>query len=165
VHENVSNAEGRPCLIILEGLINEVYSKEVYHIFTKGSHHWNIRVILITQNRFDQGLYCRDISLQREVLGTLGQESVEGIDKEYGIRRDCGTFMTGNSTVSVDDTCDITIRGKQFKGTKSMLGLLTRKKANSDLTTTNDMKRYKNILQMTNPEMTFRSVKNRNPLR
>jgi len=32
-------------------------------LFTKGSHHRNISVILITQNLFYQGRFCRDISL------------------------------------------------------------------------------------------------------
>ena len=32
-------------------------------LFTKGSHHRNISVILITQNLFHQGRFCRDISL------------------------------------------------------------------------------------------------------
>jgi len=33
------------------------------HLFTRGSHHKIISVILITQIHFHQGSYCRDISL------------------------------------------------------------------------------------------------------
>jgi len=73
LHKNVSFHEGvpqyfgddhgRPCLIILDDLLNEVYSKNVCDLFTKGSHHRNVSVILITQNLFHQGRFCRDISL------------------------------------------------------------------------------------------------------
>ena len=52
-------ARGRPCLVILDDLLNDVYSKQVCDLFKKGSHHRNISVILITQNLFDQGSYCR----------------------------------------------------------------------------------------------------------
>ena len=60
VPENFTNVESKPCLIILDDLLNEVYSKDVCQLFTKGSHHRNISVILITQNLFHQGNYCRD---------------------------------------------------------------------------------------------------------
>ena len=50
--------------------------------------------------------------------------------KQYGIRRDGGTFMIGNSAVSVDETSDITINGKRFKGTKGLWELLTRRNVN-----------------------------------
>jgi len=55
VSADFKNARGRPCLIILEDLLNDAYSKEVYDLFTKGSHHRNISVILITQNLFHEG--------------------------------------------------------------------------------------------------------------
>jgi hypothetical protein len=71
VPENSSNAEGKVCLIILNGLLNEVYSKEVCHLFTKGSHHRNISVILITQNLYRQWRFCRDISLNAKYLVLL----------------------------------------------------------------------------------------------
>jgi len=48
---------------ILDDLLNDVYSKEVCNLFTKGSRHRNISVILINQNLFHQGRYCKDISL------------------------------------------------------------------------------------------------------
>jgi len=49
VPENFENKNGKPCLIILDDLLDIVYSKEVCNLFTKGSHR-NISVILITQN-------------------------------------------------------------------------------------------------------------------
>jgi len=39
-----------------------VYSKDVCYLLTKGSRR-NISVVLITQNLFHQGRFCRDISL------------------------------------------------------------------------------------------------------
>jgi hypothetical protein len=63
VPENFENEEGKPALIILDDLLTEVYSEKVCLLFTQGCHHRNISVILITQNLFQQGRYCRDISL------------------------------------------------------------------------------------------------------
>jgi len=61
-------AHGRPCLIILDDLLNDAYSKEMCDLFTKGSNHRNISVILITQNLFHQERYCRNISLNAKYL-------------------------------------------------------------------------------------------------
>jgi hypothetical protein len=38
VPENLRNAQGRARLIILGDLLNEVYSKDVCDLFSKGSH-------------------------------------------------------------------------------------------------------------------------------
>jgi len=40
-------------------------------LFTKGSHHRNISVLLHTQNIFHQGTHCRDISLNAKYLVLL----------------------------------------------------------------------------------------------
>jgi len=50
--ENFGNAQGEPSLIILDDLLNQVYGREVCDLFTKGSHHRNISVLLLTQNFF-----------------------------------------------------------------------------------------------------------------
>jgi len=51
------------------------------------------------------------------------------LDKQYGIRReDDGRFLIGDSILTVDDTSDICINGKHFKGTRGLWELLTRKK-------------------------------------
>jgi hypothetical protein len=68
---NFNNAQGRPTLIILDDLLNEVYLKDVSLLFTKGSHYRNISVILITQNLFHQGRNARDISLNAKCLVIL----------------------------------------------------------------------------------------------
>ena len=40
----------KPCLEMLDDLLNDVYSKQVCDLFTRGSHLRNISVIFITQN-------------------------------------------------------------------------------------------------------------------
>ena len=71
VPDNFANAGNKPCLIILDNLLNEVYSGEECKLFTKGSHHRNISVILITQNLCQQANYCRDISLNAKYIVLL----------------------------------------------------------------------------------------------
>jgi hypothetical protein len=46
---NFENVGSRPALIILDDLLNEVYSQEVCNLFTKFCHHRNVGVILISQ--------------------------------------------------------------------------------------------------------------------
>ena len=48
--------------------MTSAYTKAVCELFTKGSHHRNLSVILITQNVFHQGKFCRDISLNCKYL-------------------------------------------------------------------------------------------------
>ena len=55
VPENFAGPGGKPYLVILDDLLNGVSSKQVYDLFTRGSHHRNISVILITKNLFHQG--------------------------------------------------------------------------------------------------------------
>jgi len=57
--------------VILDDLLNDVYSKHVCDLFTKGRHYRNISVILIRQNLFHQGRYCRDISLNAKYVVLL----------------------------------------------------------------------------------------------
>jgi len=38
------------------------------------------------------------------------------LDKQYGIRKDSDNLIIGNSTVTVDSSCNISIRETQFKG-------------------------------------------------
>jgi len=72
VPEDFGSANGESCLVILEDLLtDDGYSKQVYELFTRGSHHRNISVILITQNLFHQGRYCRDISLNDHYIEAL----------------------------------------------------------------------------------------------
>jgi hypothetical protein len=45
-------ASDEPRLVVLDVLLNEAYSKDVRDVFTKGTHHRNISVILFTQSLF-----------------------------------------------------------------------------------------------------------------
>ena len=72
VRDNIDDAQRqRPCLVIQDDLLNVVYSQQVCDLFTKGSLHSNINVILITQNLFHQGQYCSNISLNAKYLVQL----------------------------------------------------------------------------------------------
>lgn len=52
----------KPRLIILDDLMRET-DHSIIDLFTKGSHHFNVSVIFVTQNIFNQGKGRRDISL------------------------------------------------------------------------------------------------------
>jgi hypothetical protein len=56
--------------------------------------------------------------------------------------------MIGNSNVSVDKHGDLYIKGQHFRGTSGLWELLTRKQINKEKVTTNDLKKYRSILQM-----------------
>jgi len=71
VSEDFVSVNGEPCLVILDDLLTDVYSKQVCELFTRGSHRRNISVILITQNLFHQGRFCRDISLNSHYIVAL----------------------------------------------------------------------------------------------
>ena len=57
--------------MILDDLLTDVYSKQVCEQFTRSSHHRNISVILIIQNLFHKGRFCRDISLNSHYIVAL----------------------------------------------------------------------------------------------
>jgi len=46
------NPENVPTLIVLDALMDSAYSTKVSKLFTKGSHHRNISLVLITQSYF-----------------------------------------------------------------------------------------------------------------
>ena len=69
--ENFRNAQGKPSILILDDLLNQMYSEAVCDLFTKGSHHSNFSVILVTQNLFHQGPKCKDISLNAKYVVAL----------------------------------------------------------------------------------------------
>jgi len=69
--DTFTNKSGRPALLILDDLQDSAYSKSVSTLFTRGSHHRNISVILITQNIFHQERHARDISLNAKYIVAL----------------------------------------------------------------------------------------------
>ena len=74
--DNFGNARGKPSLLVLDDLLKQVYSEAVCDLFTKGSHHRNVSVILVTQNPFHQSPKCRDISLNAKYVVAL--KNVQG---------------------------------------------------------------------------------------
>jgi len=73
------------------------------------------------------------------------------VDKDFGIRREAdGSFKIGNSTVEIDPQSNVYVQGKMYEGTPGLFELLTRKKVNHSLVSTNDLKNYRHILNVTN---------------
>jgi hypothetical protein len=62
------NPDSTPTLIVLDDLMDTAYSTQVSQLFTKGSHHRNISLGLITQILFHQGPASRDISLNSKYI-------------------------------------------------------------------------------------------------
>jgi len=71
VPDDFGDARGEPGLLILDDLLNYVYSKHVCDLFTRVSHHRNIIVNLITQNIFHQGRFSRNIPLKVHYIVAL----------------------------------------------------------------------------------------------
>ena len=61
--------------------------------------------------------------------------------------------MIGDSVLTADDTTDISINGKNFKGNQGLWELLTRKNVTRGVMTAEDLKRYKTILRLTNAHL------------
>jgi hypothetical protein len=53
---------------VLDDFMDSAYSTKVSQLFTKGSHHRNISLVLITRNLFHQGPSSRDISLNTKYI-------------------------------------------------------------------------------------------------
>lgn len=69
IPEEFENKENIPTLIVLDDFMLEASSSaQICELFTKGSHHRNLSVILITQNIFHRGSFSRDISLNSKYL-------------------------------------------------------------------------------------------------
>jgi hypothetical protein len=114
------NPEHVPTLIVLDDLMDSAYSTKVSELFTKGSHHRNISLVLITQNLFHQGPSARDISLNSKYIVVfknprdktqivhLAQqvypENVSSFHKIYlDVCRDPHTYLFLDLTQSVND--------------------------------------------------------------
>jgi len=57
----------RPELLIIDDLMNEL-DESMANIFTKGSHHHNVSVVLLVQNMFHKNRHMRTISLNSHYL-------------------------------------------------------------------------------------------------
>ena len=75
------------------------------------------------------------------------------LDTEHGIRKVGEGFMIGDSRVGVDRDGNIHIKEVEFPATKGLWELLTRKRVDKKSITTDDLKQYKAILEMTNAHL------------
>lgn len=57
----------KPRLVILDDLMRETNS-DIVDLFTKGSHHFNVSIMYVTQNIFNQGKGRRTISLNAHYI-------------------------------------------------------------------------------------------------
>ena len=87
------------------------------------------------------------------VFPYLYESKRRSLDTEYGIRREGGVFMIGDSQISVDSDGNIHIKNVEFPATEGLLELLTRKRVDKKLVTNADLKQYKTILEMTNAHL------------
>jgi len=63
------------------------------------------------------------------------------------------TFYIGNSVVTVDSDSDLYIHNRRFKGMRGLWELLTRKTVDKKLVTDEDLKQYKDILDLTSAHL------------
>jgi hypothetical protein len=75
------------------------------------------------------------------------------LDAEYGLRKKGNRFYMGNSDVTVDTNSDLYIKDKHFKGTRGLWELLTRKVVDNRLISEDDLKQYRNILDLTSAHL------------
>lgn len=69
VPDEFENDDNVPQLVVLDDLMSEAgTAKRVAEVFTRGSHHRNMSIILITQNVFHKGQWARDISLNAKYI-------------------------------------------------------------------------------------------------
>ena len=94
------------------------------------------------------------------------------LDTQYGIRKYGDNLKIGKSKITVENSSNISIRGKHFEGTADLWKLLTRKNVDYNPIDKNDLQKCKTILFMTNGHLkgykavgniqTIRGIKFRN---
>jgi hypothetical protein len=72
---------------------------------------------------------------------------------EFGLRKEGSKFFISNSDVTVDANSDLYIKDKHFKSTQGLWKLLTRKSVNKNFINKDDLKQYKNILNLTSAHL------------
>jgi len=75
------------------------------------------------------------------------------VDTQFGISKDGDSFKIVDSTVLVGTDSDITIKGKEFRGTTGLWEPLTRKNVDRNKITTGDLKIMR-ILELTTGHLT-----------
>jgi hypothetical protein len=129
--QDFENPDNVPTLIVLADLMDSAYSTKVSELFTKGSHHRNISLVLITQNLFHQGPSSRDISLNSKYIVVFKNprdktqivhlarqvypENISSVHKTYlEACKDPHTYLFLDLTQSINDL--LRFRTKIFPG-------------------------------------------------
>lgn len=69
IPDEFENKFNQPVLVVLDDLMTEsAAARKVSELFTRGSHHRNLSIFLITQNLFNQEKYYRSISLNSKYI-------------------------------------------------------------------------------------------------
>ena len=63
--------ENVPTLIVLDDSMDSAYSTKMSELFTKGSHHSNVSLVVIPQNLLHQSLSSRDICVNSKYIVVL----------------------------------------------------------------------------------------------
>jgi hypothetical protein len=96
VIDDISGTE--PTLLILDDLMQEAGDeKQVVNLFTKGSHHRNLSVIMLIQNMFHRGKFARTMSLNTHYMVLFKNPRDAG-----QIRVLAGQLFPGNTQFLVD---------------------------------------------------------------
>ena len=74
-------------------------------------------------------------------------------DTQYGMGKDGDIFKIGDSAVVLDQHGDITIKGKECRGSEVLRVLLTRRTVNKKHVTSDYLRTYKKILLLTNAHL------------
>jgi len=72
------------------------------------------------------------------------------LETQYGIRKDRDIFKIGDSPVLEHQDGDITFKENEFRGSEGLWELLTLKNVNKEHVTSDDLRKYKKILLLTN---------------
>jgi len=119
-------------------------------------------------DREDDDVYDNDDGFLEEDEKSFGREYVGSVsspylmhyvykrrflDTQYGIRKDGDTFKIGGITVLVHQDDDITINENEFRGFEGLWELLTRKNVNKEHVTSDNLRKYKKILLLTNAHL------------
>jgi hypothetical protein len=103
----------------------------------------------------------RDVhTFARQSFGSVARRCIspfvnrrDVLDIEYGLRKEGDKFFIGNSDVRVDANSDLYIKDKHFIGTPGLWELLTGRSVTKKLVNTDDVKQYKNILNLTSAHL------------
>lgn len=68
VPENIENHSAGHMLLIIDDLMTECYTKQLSDLFTRGSHHQLISVMILNQVLFPKNAFARTISLNTKYL-------------------------------------------------------------------------------------------------